>query len=578
MPHRGSRNKRRSLTEKGISSTNTPERIAAGRGGGSGRALRSQSTPSQSLARPEDLARTRANLAAKGQTPVLQSRAGQSDIDRARRNVPSFQRKTGGIQARFAELVSDVKGKVGKFGEQQTGVQRAFESGTQTVGQDIGLAVDLSFGGGGAFIRGTRAANLGFDVAKVVEANRDVQRIAKLERESNTLSRLARQIPLRTDGSIGNLNRIDDVKKAMQNTEVARMVDANQNALDAGRAELVAAVEAAKKYQIDNPTGINKFITQAKQKLRDAFKTKNKPAQLEAIEEIENLESVAVKQADIDKLFIGKTAKGTDFNLILTNRQKAKIKELGVEVGRPVLNKKTNELQKIAAYKWLEAHGLTDKIYLTKLAIGTTISAGILYAGYKQLSGVSEPWGPGEGLESLTHANRIAGDSNNPDFLEQTAWDTMTLREQIQDNPYPRGSIRWTFHNLKKKVPAAEFQLEVQLKANLDKADEIRNGVSPQDALLKYQIEKHQMERETTLYFNESRIATEEIILALKEQAAKESEKRQIRIIVAQIKLWEEYAERQRILDQQARERMAQFWLDYAKRKSSLGGLGFGLL
>jgi len=115
-------------------------------------------------------------------------------------------------------------------------------------------------------------------------------------------------------------------------------------------------------------------------------------------------------------------------------------------------------------------------------------------------------------------------------------------------------------------------------------ADPENQGLTLSEEIIKTKEKTIEMQEESTKKFNEDRIATEEIILTLRSKAAEEADKRARTLLKEQIAAWTEFKEAQRKAEAYERELIAQFWLEYIKRKKELmddygrSNLGFGLL
>jgi len=231
------------------------------------------------------------------------------------------------------------------------------------------------------------------------------------------------------------------------------------------------------------------------------------------------------------------------------------------------------------AVRELAEAGKWEKIRNTKLVMDIAKYAVYLGTSYLTFSAVSYIWGQIEGVESVNIAQNKVISSGSIELKKEVMHDAAVLMEDELNNPHFPFTPAWTTHNIKTKFKGNKFAFVVGQKLLADNIFQEENGLTTGDMILRNSIEIAQLKKEHAAEFNEDKIHTEEIILAMRKQAAKESDRRALQNLAAQIKLWEEYAERQRILERQEREAMAEFWLAYRKRKGGgSGGFGFGLL
>ena len=264
------------------------------------------------------------------------------------------------------------------------------------------------------------------------------------------------------------------------------------------------------------------------------------------------------------------SAAGKKVTLYTTNRQAKFLAKRGIDVTsktKAAINVKTKALHSKMIAKLLTTKGIALTI------AATSILGGVLY-GYQ-----IGFWGSGEALEGPSIVAREALHSDNLAIKEQAkadldaAYDAAIQNELILKFPVA-GGITGVMEKFKRGIPAAKV-MSLLLEDDIMK---FKTGMTDDEVWDLRNSQRDAMEIGIINFRNSEKVRTERILIGLREQARKESDRATIRIQQETIRLWEEYAAQQGIFEQQEREEMAQFWLDYAKRKAQLGGLGFGLL
>ena len=245
----------------------------------------------------------------------------------------------------------------------------------------------------------------------------------------------------------------------------------------------------------------------------------------------------------------------------------------GGSTGNILTNTKTADLATGAVTK-----GLSLK---TLLAAGGTIAA----AASAMFLGM---WGQAEAPEPLSIVMRdvLYEAKKTGDF---TIYDeAKEARDEIVNLSIWEKILMWTpfspLIGVPNKIEGVKAGAIIMDKAAADVQMRQNTGQSDEDYWIQRDAERAQQEKDLIDYYNNERLKTESELAKLREAANERADVRALSDTRKQISYWEDYAARQRALEEADRIAQAEFWFEYRKlmlkmqEDSRPSKLNFGIL
>lgn len=244
--------------------------------------------------------------------------------------------------------------------------------------------------------------------------------------------------------------------------------------------------------------------------------------------------------------------------------------KLGAKIGfSPVQNTKTVSILANRLKKHLTKNAFK---YFGAWVIGTSFSL----------------WGKAEAPEPFSFNSKYI----IQDALATGNWtiyeEAKAAEAEVMDYSWWQDILSWTGMGGLVTFPKKLKGIIEGSKARMAATDSIKHqqetGQSVADMWIQINADKAAAEKLSTDYFNAERIATEQEIITLRRNVAKESDARARKAIEENIKLWEEYAADASRREAADRKAQADFWLAYQKEllkiknDNSPSKLNFGLL